>query len=252
MKILKFALAISAVLWSCTVLGSDLQAQKTQIESSYKSDLAVCMEFAKNEQAGCKKEAQVQRQSAYQKLWSQHNSNEPLPVYQGDLASQKKQIEADYQLMLSVCTQLDKATQSACKTEATNRKKASLKVAMDVPGKSSKPEACNHCGVVTQIVEVDKPGEGSWIGKVGGAAVGAGLGSLVGKGTGRTVAIVAGALGGAYAGNKVEGKMNEKKFYEVTVKLDDGAKQTITYDNAAHGYKVGDKVRLENQQLVKR
>lgn len=252
MKVMNIGLATLALLCTCTVLASDLQAQKSQIEASYKSDLAVCMEFAKNEQAGCKKDAQLQRQSAYQKLWSQHNPNEPLPVYQGDLASQKKQIEADYQLQLSVCTQLDKATQSACKTEAMNRKKSSLKVAMDAPAKSGKAEACQHCGVVTQIVEVDKPGEGTWIGKVGGAAVGAGLGSLVGKGTGRTVAIVAGALGGAYAGNKVEGKMNEKKFYEVTVKLDDGTTQTITYDNAAHGYKVGDKVRLENQQLVKR
>jgi outer membrane lipoprotein SlyB len=154
--------------------------------------------------------------------------------------------------MQSVCKELNKATQPNCKTEATNRKKAALKIALNAPAKPVATEVCATCGVVSKVAVVDHPGEGTWMGTVGGAAVGAGLGSLVGKGTGRTVAIVAGALGGAFAGNKVEGKMKDKKYYEVTVKLDDGSTQSVTFETPDHGFKEGDKVKLENKQLVKR
>lgn len=248
----KLMLILASLFVASAAQAVDLKAERAQIDASYKSDLKVCMEFAKNEQADCKKDAVAQRKTGYQALWNQHQSNAPLPVYQGDINSQKKQIETDYQQLLSLCKELDPATQPVCKTEAMNRKKASLKTAMNAPASSSNKAVCATCGVVTQVVEVDKPGEGTWMGKIGGAAVGVGLGSLVGKGTGRTVAMVAGGLGGAYAGNKVEGSMNNKKFYEVSVKLDDGSMQTVTFDSASHGYKQGDKVRLENKQLVKR
>ncbi|WP_410497886.1 glycine zipper 2TM domain-containing protein [Chitinibacter sp. S2-10] len=247
-----FSLALAGLLMCGSVLAAEnLKASRDSIEASYKTDLAVCMEFDKAEQPACKTEAQNQRKGAYQALWSKHDPKAPAPVYQGDLTAQKKQIEADYQLMQSVCKELDKASQSACKTEATSRKKASLKTAMNAPAKSAKP-ACVACGVVTEVKEVDQPGEGSWMGTVGGAAVGAGLGSLVGKGSGRTAAMILGGLGGAYAGNKIEGNMTGKKYYEVTVKLDDGTTQAITYEDPNHGFKAGDKVRVENQQLIKR
>ena len=248
----KLMLILASLFIATAAQASNLKTESAQINTDYKSDLKVCMEFEKSEQAACKKDAATQRQTRYQALWNTRQSNEALPVYQGELASQKKQIEADYQLMLSMCKELDKATQPACKTEAMNRKKAALKTVMNTPVSSDQKAVCATCGVVTQVTEVDKPGEGTWMGKVGGAAVGVGLGSLIGKGKGKTAAMVVGGLGGAYAGNKVEGTMNDKKYYEVSVRLDDGSTQTVTFDSASHGYKQGDKVRLENKQLVKR
>ncbi|WP_348945396.1 glycine zipper 2TM domain-containing protein [Chitinibacter sp. FCG-7] len=244
-----FNVFFASLLIAAASQAADLKTARAQIEATYKSDLAVCLEFDKSEQADCKSEAQQQRQGAYQTVWDQRDPKAPLPEYQGDLKSQKKQIEADYQLMQSVCKELSKATQPTCKTEATKQKKAALKIALSKPATGA---PCPGCGVVSRVAVVDQPGEGSWIGAISGAAVGAGLGSMVGKGSGRTAAIIAGALGGAYAGNKVEGKMNEKKFYEVTVKLNDGSEQKIAFDNPNHGFKEGDKVRLDNKQLVKR
>ncbi|WP_157670888.1 glycine zipper 2TM domain-containing protein [Chitinibacter sp. GC72] len=242
-------LFFACLLLATASQAADLKTARAEIEATYKSDLTVCLEFDKGEQADCKKEAQQQRQGAYRMVWDQRDPKAPLPSYQGDLKSQKKQIEADYQLMQSVCKELSKATQPTCKTEASKQKKAALKIALSKPATVA---SCQGCGVVSRVAVVDQPGEGSWIGAISGAAVGAGLGSMVGKGSGCTAAIIAGALGGAYAGNKVEGKMNEKKFYEVTVKLNDGSEQKIAFDNPNHGFKEGDKVRLDNKQLVKR
>ncbi len=54
------------------------------------------------------------------------------------------------------------------------------------------------------------------VGKVGGAVVGGALGSMVGGGSGKTVATVAGAAGGAYAGNKIQKNMQEKDMVTTT------------------------------------
>jgi outer membrane lipoprotein SlyB len=247
----KLTFVMTGFLIVTAAQASSLKADSAHIESSYKSDLKVCLEFDKSEQPACKKDAAAQKKKEYQNLWGKYQGNDSQPSYTGDLSSQKKQIESDYQAMLAMCKELDAANQSACKTKATNHKKAALKTAMNAPASEDK-KACANCGVVSHVNVVDKPGEGTWMGKIGGAAVGVGLGSLVGKGTGRTVAMVAGGLGGAYAGNKVEGKMNEKKYYEVTVKLDDGTTQGVTFEDSNHGFKQGDKVRFENKQLTKR
>jgi outer membrane lipoprotein SlyB len=56
--------------------------------------------------------------------------------------------------------------------------------------------------VPTQIADTHQAG----VGAVLGGLVGVGLGSLIGGGTGRDVAMVAGAVGGAVAGNEVQKK----------------------------------------------
>ncbi|MBE9609142.1 glycine zipper 2TM domain-containing protein [Chitinilyticum piscinae] len=248
MKIHAPALLAAALLLSASASALDLKAEKQKIEESYKVDQSVCMEFDKSERPGCLADAKASRQSAYQSLWDHRDPNAALPGYSGDTAAQKKQIEADYQAMLSICKELNKSTQPACQKEASTRKKAALKSSM-----TAKPvERCDACGVVERIAEVDKPGEGSWIGKIGGAAAGAALGSQVGKGKGRTVAMVVGALGGAYAGNEVEARMGSQKLWQVTVRMNDGTEQNITFDSPNHGFHIGDKVKLENSQLLKR
>ena len=78
-----------------------------------------------------------------------------------------------------------------------------------------------------------------------GGLVGGGLGSLVGSGTGRTVATVVGALGGAYAGNRIE-KSQGQVVYQIGVKYDDGSWVTIR-QAAPAGLRIGDRVRVTDQ-----
>ncbi|HEX9275584.1 MAG TPA: glycine zipper 2TM domain-containing protein, partial [Casimicrobiaceae bacterium] len=76
-------------------------------------------------------------------------------------------------------------------------------------------------GTVESVREVVEQKDPSGAGLLVGGLVGGGLGSLVGSGTGRTVATVVGALGGAYAGNRIE-KTQSQVVYQIGVKYDDG------------------------------
>ncbi|HUH92169.1 MAG TPA: glycine zipper 2TM domain-containing protein [Casimicrobiaceae bacterium] len=68
---------------------------------------------------------------------------------------------------------------------------------------------------------------------VGGVAGGL-LGSAIGSGTGRTVATIAGAAGGAYVGNKVQGNMQEKNVVTTTEHrcktVNDTTQKLVGYD----------------------
>lgn len=108
---------------------------------------------------------------------------------------------------------------------------------------------CVSCGVVEAINVVEVKGEGSYLGKIGGGLAGILLGSQIGSGRGTTVAEVAGAAGGAYAGNEIEKRLKTSKHYEVIVRLDNGGSQTVTYAERP-GFNVGDPVRIENRRLV--
>ncbi|MBE0620310.1 MAG: glycine zipper 2TM domain-containing protein [Burkholderiales bacterium] len=108
---------------------------------------------------------------------------------------------------------------------------------------------CANCGVVESINVVEVRGEGSYLGKIAGGVVGAMIGSQIGKGRGTTAAEIAGAVGGAVAGNEIEKRVKKTTHYEVTVRLQGGGTQTISYA-AAPAFRVGDKVRVENGTLV--
>ena len=96
---------------------------------------------------------------------------------------------------------------------------------------------------------VQHKGDGSYIGMVGGGVVGALLGSQVGHGKGTTIAEVAGAAGGAFAGNEIEKRMKTTKHYEVVVRLANGGSQTVSYTTQP-ALGVGSRVRVENGALV--
>lgn len=104
---------------------------------------------------------------------------------------------------------------------------------------------CNNCGTVEAINLVEVKGEGGYLGTIGGGVVGALLGSQIGDGGGRTAAQIAGAIGGAYAGHAIEGNARKSIHYEVLVRLQNGATQTVTYASAP-GFRVGDKVKISN------
>lgn len=109
---------------------------------------------------------------------------------------------------------------------------------------------CNNCGTVEAVNLVEVKGEGSYLGTIGGGVVGALLGSQVGGGTGRTAAEIAGALGGAYAGHAIEGNIRKTTHYEVLVRLQNGAAQTIIFATEP-GYRVGDKVKINDGVIVR-
>jgi outer membrane lipoprotein SlyB len=108
---------------------------------------------------------------------------------------------------------------------------------------------CPNCGRVEAINRVEVKGEGSYLGMIGGGVVGALLGSQVGQGRGTTVAQLAGAAGGAYAGNEIEKRMKSTTHYEVVVRLENGGSQVISYA-AQPAFQVGSRVRVENNTLV--
>lgn len=109
---------------------------------------------------------------------------------------------------------------------------------------------CSSCGKVEAINLIQVKGEGSYLGTIGGGVVGALLGSQIGDGNGRTAAQIAGALGGAYAGNKIEGNVRKSNHYEVLVRLETGATQTVVFATEP-GYRVGDPVRINDGEMVR-
>jgi uncharacterized protein YcfJ len=108
---------------------------------------------------------------------------------------------------------------------------------------------CANCGTVSSISPIEKQGEGSGAGAVLGGLLGGVVGHQVGGGRGRDVATVAGALGGALVGNEVE-KSNKKSIsYDVRVHMEGGSYRTVRYATDP-GYRVGDKVRIQNGRLA--
>ncbi|MDB5964248.1 MAG: glycine zipper protein [Polaromonas sp.] len=111
------------------------------------------------------------------------------------------------------------------------------------------PRVCANCGTVEAINAIEVKGDGGYIGLIGGGLAGVVLGSQVGNGKGKTAAQVLGAVGGAYAGREIEKNVRKNTHYEVVTRLESGGTQTIAYP-ALPAFKVGDRVRIENNLLV--
>jgi outer membrane lipoprotein SlyB len=102
--------------------------------------------------------------------------------------------------------------------------------------------ACHDCGTVTSVTTAKVQGESNAGGLLVGGAAGALLGHQVGKGNGRDLATLAGAVGGAYAGKKVQENMNAKTVWHVQVRYEDGKSATYRFDHDP-GFKNGEHVR---------
>ena len=102
---------------------------------------------------------------------------------------------------------------------------------------------CATCGVVASIRYVEQKGEGSGVGAIAGGVLGGVLGHQIGSGRGNTAATIVGAGAGAYAGNEVEKNAKKKSYYVVSVRLDNGRRQTIT-QSARPGVREGDRVKI--------
>ena len=111
---------------------------------------------------------------------------------------------------------------------------------------AASPKTCSVCGKVESVRQVKSSKPTSGVGAVAGGVVGGVLGHQIGSGRGRTVATVAGAAGGAYAGNTVEKKKNAKTVYEVSVRMQDGSMRTV---QTASAPPVGQAVTLKGDVL---
>lgn len=241
-------LAATLLLATSVTTAAPLTDSRTQIEAEYNTDIAVCKELGKAETPACIKEATARKNAAYADAWKKRSPALQTRVYYGDLNSNKPKIEKDYKDDLAFCKELGKADSATCQREALERKKLALKSVMTAP--LDPKSACPTCGTVTGVREVEKPGQGTLLGQVSGGVVGGALGNQVGKGSGRTIATIVGAVGGAMAGNEIEKHIKTGKYHEVAFKLNNGEEKTITFDASTHGFKTGDKIRFENNQLT--
>ena len=109
--------------------------------------------------------------------------------------------------------------------------------------------SCATCGVVESVRYVEKQGQGSGVGAITGGVLGGVLGHQIGSGRGNTVATIAGAGVGAYAGNQVEKNAKKKSYYVVSVRLDDGRRQSVT-QGSRPGVREGDRVKIVDGNRV--
>lgn len=108
---------------------------------------------------------------------------------------------------------------------------------------------CANCGTVESVRLVERKGSGSGLGAVAGGVAGALIGNQFGGGSGRTVMTIAGAGGGAYAGNEIEKSMNKSSAYQIKVRMADGSMRTLSQREVPN-VNSGDRVRISNGAIA--
>jgi outer membrane lipoprotein SlyB len=110
---------------------------------------------------------------------------------------------------------------------------------------------CANCGSIEAVNQVEVKGDSpNVIGTIAGGLLGGVLGHQVGGGTGKDLATVIGAIGGAYAGNRVENSRDKRTVYRITVRLDGGGTQDFDYADDP-SVTVGTRVKVENGALIR-
>jgi len=106
-----------------------------------------------------------------------------------------------------------------------------------------------YTGTVDRIEVVAKKDPNNIAGTVIGGIIGGLIGHQIGGGTGNTVATIAGAAGGAYAGNQIQSrKRADHETFRVTVRMDNGSYQTVTQENIMD-LRTGDRVRVDGNSI---
>jgi len=118
--------------------------------------------------------------------------------------------------------------------------------AVETPKPVAQP---GNLATVQAVREVKDAGDSTALGPVAGGIAGAVLGNQIGKGHGsRNVITVLGAAGGAFAGRAIEKQARGTTHWEVDVRRDDGASETVRSD-VAPSYQPGQRVRLIDGKL---
>jgi outer membrane lipoprotein SlyB len=180
------------------------------------------------------------------------NSNSPGMITEA--ADDKSDAESDTKPAVIQ----NKPAQAAPKTIARPAAKtAPVAQAGDAPVASNTPApqpvaaapakaVCANCGTVEAVTPVVREGKGSGVGIVAGGIAGAVLGNQVGQGNGRTAATVLGAVGGGWAGNKIEKQVKKDTVYAVRVRMDDGSVRNMQQATAPS---VGAQVTVDGNSL---
>ena len=119
----------------------------------------------------------------------------------------------------------------------------------------ARPVQVAEYGRVAQIelVRTEERGRASGAGAIIGGVAGAVLGHQIGGGFGRDAATAVGAIGGAVAGNSIEknrASPTVNEVYRVSIQLDNGTYRA--YDiGGGIDLRVGDRVRIENGQIIR-
>ena len=110
--------------------------------------------------------------------------------------------------------------------------------------------APGYLATVQSVREVKDPGQHTGLGPIAGGIAGAVLGDQIGKGkdTTRKVLTVLGAAGGAYAGREIERNARATKHWEIDVRRDDGAFETMRSE-VAPPWQPGERVRVVDGRL---
>jgi outer membrane lipoprotein SlyB len=137
---------------------------------------------------------------------------------------------------------------SACANNQTTR----VNEPVYSPSRAAVPGVVSY-GVVRSIeassIASDQP-------QGGGAVIGGILGAVVGRqfadgNHGRNVGTVVGAVGGAWVGNEVEKNVRrDEQGVRVNVQLDQGEVRSFEFKSAGD-MRVGDRVRIEGNQLYR-
>jgi outer membrane lipoprotein SlyB len=106
-------------------------------------------------------------------------------------------------------------------------------------------------GVVSDIDVFEDRTRPSGGGAILGAVIGGVVGNQIGSGSGRAAATGAGVIGGAIVGNAIEDRnRRDDEFFRVVVRLDNGNRREFDYKQL-NGLRVGDRVRIDDGQLVR-
>ncbi len=107
-----------------------------------------------------------------------------------------------------------------------------------------------YLATVQAVREVKDPGQHTALGPIAGGIAGAVIGDQIGKGKGSTrkVLTVLGAAGGAFAGREIEKQARATSHWEVDVRRDDGAHETVRSE-VAPAWQPGERVRLLEGRL---
>ncbi len=119
----------------------------------------------------------------------------------------------------------------------------------------ARPVQMAEYGRVAQIdvVRTQEQPRTSGAGAIIGGVAGAVLGHQIGGGFGRDAATAVGAIGGAVAGNSIEkngAAPAVSQVYRVSVQLDNGAYRAFDIGGGID-LRVGDRVRIENGQIIR-
>jgi outer membrane lipoprotein SlyB len=102
-------------------------------------------------------------------------------------------------------------------------------------------------GIVESVREVRIDARDTGTGTLAGAALGGIAGSEMGGGRGSVAGAIAGAVVGGVIGQAVEKSSNDRKGFEVTIRLDTGRVIAVTQE-ADDFFRVGDRVRVLSGQ----